>query len=324
VYCLRPFCNHDPPQLAEIWRSQPPQRGILQPVSASLLEHAVFSKMHFDHRGLIVATRDEVPVGFVHAGFGPNDEGTALDTSLGTTHVLMLRAGYEDTGLADALLAASEEYLSERGATVTYAGGINPLNSFYLGLYGGSEIPGVLQSDQSLREACLRHSYSEAGRVSILQCDLVRFRPPVSHKVRQLRRPTRVVEKHDAIATNWWDACVWGSQQRDCFQLMDKATERVIATASFWDIQPLSACWGICTAGLFDLRVESDWRRRGCASYLLGEAFRLLRRRGVGTIEAQAMSTNDAAHVMYRALGFVEVDYGLIFRKNGAAQNGID
>ena len=280
--------------------------------------------MHFDHRGLIVATRDEVPVGFVHAGFGPNDEGTALDTSLGTTHVLMLRAGYEDTGLADALLAASEEYLSERGATVTYAGGINPLNSFYLGLYGGSEIPGVLQSDQSLREACLRHSYSEAGRVSILQCDLVRFRPPVSHKVRQLRRPTRVVEKHDAIATNWWDACVWGSQQRDCFQLMDKATERVIATASFWDIQPLSACWGICTAGLFDLRVESDWRRRGCASYLLGEAFRLLRRRGVGTIEAQAMSTNDAAHVMYRALGFVEVDYGLIFRKNGAAQNGID
>ena len=295
---------------------------MLQPVSAPLLEHAVFSKMHFDRRGLIVATRDDVPVGFVHAGFGPNEAGTDLDTTMGTTHMLMLRGGHEDPQLADELLAASEAYLRGRGASVTYVGGIKPLNSFYLGLYGGSEIPGVLQSNQLLHDCCGRRGYSETARVSILQCDLVRFRPPVSHKVRQLRRPTRVVESHDPIATNWWEACVWGSQQRDRFELLEKTSDRVIATASFWDIQPLSACWGICTAGLFDLDVEPDWRRRGCASYLLGEAFRLLRRRGVATIEAQTMSTNEAAKDLYRALGFVEVDHGLVFRKNGPTQNG--
>ncbi|MCH2114235.1 MAG: GNAT family N-acetyltransferase [Pirellulales bacterium] len=278
--------------------------------------------MHFDHRGLIVATRDEVPTGFVHAGFGPNEAGTAMDTSMGTTHLLMLRAGHTDERLADDLLAASEHYLHSQGAKVTYAGGIKPMNSFYLGLYGGSEIPGVLQSNHLLHDTCRRRNYAEAGRVSILHCDLVQFRAPVSHKVRQLRHSTRVVEKHDPIATNWWEACVWGSQQRDCFQLVEKTTERVIASALFWDIQPLSASWGICTAGLFQLHVESDWRRKGCATYLLGEAFRLLRRRGVATIEVQTMATNDAAQDLYRGLGFVEVDYGLVFRKNGADQNG--
>ena len=103
--------------------------------------------MHFDRHGLIVATRDGLPVGFVHAGFGPNEDGTGLDTSMGTTHLLMMRSGYEDPHLADELLAASEDYLRSQGASVLYVGGIKPLNSFYLGLYGGSEIPGVLQSN---------------------------------------------------------------------------------------------------------------------------------------------------------------------------------
>lgn len=315
VFCFRPFRNSDPPSIAEIWRSQPPQRGILQPVSATLLEYAVFSKMHFDREGLIVATRDDQPVGFVHAGFGPNDRGDALDTSLGTTYMMMLRNGQQDDSLADDMLAASEEYLRDRGAQVVYGGGIKPLNSFYLGLYGGSEIPGVLNSNRVLYEACRRAKYEVAGEVPILQCDLVRYHAPISRKVRLLKRTTRIVEAVDPIASNWWEACVWGSQQRDRFQLIDKATGRVIATASFWDVQPLSACWGICTAGLFDIEVHADLRREGCASYLLSEAFRLLRRRGVATIEVQTMSTNEAALAFYDHLGFAEVDRGVVFRK---------
>jgi len=316
VHRFRPFRNTDPPHLAEIWCSQPPQRGVLQPVSVPLLEHAVFSKMHFDRHGLIVATRDDVPVGFVHAGFGPDEAGAALDTSLGTTHMLMLRAGNEDNTLADELLAASEDYLKGQGARVIYAGGIKPLNSFYLGLYGGSEIPGVLRTNTLLREACLRAGYRESAQVSILQCDLVRFHPSATRKIRQLRRPTTILETLDPAAANWWEACVWGSQLRNRFHLTNKASQQVMASASFWDVQPLSACWGVCTAGLCDLYVEPDYRRRGCATYLLGEAFRLLRRRGVGTVEAQTMSTNEAALAFYQQLGFVEVDHGLVYRKD--------
>ncbi|NOY28950.1 MAG: GNAT family N-acetyltransferase [Planctomycetes bacterium] len=288
---------------------------MLQPISASLLEHAVFSKMHFDRKGLIVATQDEIPIGFVHAGFGPNEQCTALDTSLGTTCMLMLRGGQEDLGLADRLLAASEDYLRGRGASVLYAGGIQPMNSFYLGLYGGSEIPGILDSNSLLRETCLERGYRETSQIPILQTDLKTFRPSLSRKVRQLRQQTEIVETIDPVSTTWWEACVWGAMQRDLFQLVDRSQDRVVATASFWDIQPLSTSWGVCTAGLFDLYVEPDWRRRGAANYLLSEAFRKLHSRGVSAIEVQTMATNEAALALYGQLGFAEIDRGKVFRK---------
>jgi ribosomal protein S18 acetylase RimI-like enzyme len=322
VYRLRPFRNTDPPSLAEIWRSQPPQRGMLQPVSAPLLEYSVFSKMHFDRQGLIVATKNDIPVGFVHAGFGPSEDHSAIDTSMGTTLLLMMRQGMESDALADQLLAASEDYLRSRGTKVFYAGGLKPFNSFYLGLYGGSEIPGVLHSNVWLRDACSRRGYIESANVNIQHCDLTQFRPLVTRKVRQLKFNTRVVETTDPMADNWWEACVWGSHERDRFELVDKREDRVMATASFWDVHPLSMSWGVCTAGLFDLYVEPDCRRRGCASLLLNEAFRLLRRRGVSTVEAQTMATNESAMALYSALDFAEVDHGVIYRKGASHLNG--
>jgi GNAT superfamily N-acetyltransferase len=317
VYRLRPFLNTDPPHIAAIWRSQPPQRGILQPVTAPLLEYGVFSKMYFDPQGLIVATRDDVPVGFVHAGFGPTDDGSALDTTLGATQMLMVEAGRDVDGMAGELLAASESYLRSRGATVIYGGGVNPLNSFYLGLYGGSEIPGVLQTDAVLQDALAARAYRAIDRIPILQCDLARVRPPVSRELRLIKRTTQVVEQLDPPSRTWWEACVWGPMQRNRFQLVNN-TAKVVAEASFWDMQPLAGGWGMCTAGLYELSVDRDLRRRGYASYLLGEAIRVLRRRGVATIEAQTMGTNDAALSFYSKFGFAEIDQGLVFRKDAA------
>ncbi|MEM9352068.1 MAG: GNAT family N-acetyltransferase [Planctomycetota bacterium] len=319
MYRLRPFLNSDPPHLAAIWRSQPPQRGLLQPVTPPLLEYAVFSKAHFDRNGLIVATKDGKPVGFAHAGFGPNEDGSAIDCSLGTTYMLMVDPA-EGGGLADELLHASEAYLRSRGATVLYAGGIRPLNSFYLGLYGGSEIPGVLQSNETLHGACQRSGYDESARVCILQCDLARFKAPVSRGARLLKRSTNVVEKLDPPAGNWWEACVWGGLQQDRFEMVQRRTGEPVANAGLWDVQPLSSSWGICTAGLHEIEVRPEFRRQGYGSYLLSEAFKALRRRGVITVEAQTMSTNEAAQAFYKRLGFTEVDHGLVYRKRALAE----
>jgi ribosomal protein S18 acetylase RimI-like enzyme len=101
------------------------------------------------------------------------------------------------------------------------------------------------------------------------------------------------------------------------FQLVESSTGNVVAEASFWDMQPLSAGWGMSTAGLFELYVPPEMRRRGYASYLIGEAIRILRRRGVATIEAQTMASNDAATAYYAKLGFLEIDHGIVFRKDG-------
>jgi ribosomal protein S18 acetylase RimI-like enzyme len=315
VYQFRPFQNTDPPLLAEIWRSQPTQRGVMQPMSATLLEQFVFSKPYFDAAGLIVALCDDKPVGFVHAGFGPNEEGTALATEFGTTYLLMLENGTPNAELADELLARSETYLRDRGATVLYCGGIRPLNAFYLGLYGGSELPGVLDTDPVVGEACRRRGYYPIDRVVIMRRSLADFRLAVTREGRQLRRMVASGESYSPPAANWWEACTTGAFERIDFYVQALDTSNVLGKVSFWDVEPLSTGWGVPTSGMFDLEIVPEARRKGLAMFLLGEAFNRLKNRGIVVVEAQTMQGNTPALAMYSKLGFETTGYGEVFRK---------
>lgn len=315
VYTFRPFRNSDPPHLAEIWRDQPPQRGRMQPATACVLEQLVFSKPYFDPAGLIVALRDNTPVGFAHAGFGPNDEQIALATDIGTTYQLLLRSEYRDDSLAGELLAHSEAYLRERGSKVIYAGGIHPLDAFYLGLYGGSELPGVLVGDSIFHNACRQCGYREIDRVRILQLELAGFRAPITRNQRQLRREMVGHEIPSPPARSWWDACTIGAFERIHILLTRPSSCEPLADVWFWDIEPLSSSWGQPTVGMFDLSVAPEQRRKGLATFLLGEAFDRLRNRGVLLVEAQTMPQNAPALALYTKLGFQQIDEGVVYRK---------
>jgi ribosomal protein S18 acetylase RimI-like enzyme len=66
---------------------------------------------------------------------------------------------------------------------------------------------------------------------------------------------------------------------------------------------------------MYDLRVSSERRRQGIATFLLSEAFTRLTARGVTRVEAQTMQLNEPAIALYRQLGFQQVDEGIVFRK---------
>jgi ribosomal protein S18 acetylase RimI-like enzyme len=316
VYQFRPFRNTDPPRLAEIWRDQPPQRGLAQPVTAGILEQLVFSKPYFDPEGLIVLLSDNSPIGFVHAGFGANDQQTGLTTDVGTTYQLMLRAERRNDALAGELLSRAEAYLRERGAKVIYAGGIRPLNAFYLGLYGGSELPGILAGDQVFNQACRQRGYREIDRVVVMLLELANFRPPVTREQRQLRREVSCQEVQVPPARTWWEACTTGAFERIRFFLTRPGCGEPLADVWFWDVEPLSTSWGAPAAGMFDLNVPTDQRRKGLATFLLSEAFDRLRNRGVVLVEAQTMQQNAPALTLYEKLGFKKVDEGIVYRKD--------
>ena len=315
MFEIRPFRNSDPPALAAIWQSQPSQRGLAQPINSAVLELCVFSKQMFDPKGLLVAARDGEPLGFIHAGFGPDERGEGPDTTLGTSHLLMLQRGLEFDALADDLIASSEEYQRSRGATVHYAGGIRPLDAFYLGLYGGSELPGILESDQRQLNHFLRNDYAEAGRVVILQRELARFRFAGPRETRQIKRDTSVEQTFMPPPRHWWEACVTGGQDRMRFALRDRATGAEIAHVVFWDIEPLATSWGIPTVGMTDLWVDPIYRRRKAATHLLNEALKLVQRRGAAMVEAQTMIENESGLALYKSIGFTAIDNGLVLRR---------
>jgi GNAT superfamily N-acetyltransferase len=314
---FRSFRNTDPPVLASIWRSRRGQPGLLQPVSADMLEQLVLGKPYFDHEGLILACQDGQCVGFAHAGFGPNEAEDRISTELGVTCVVMVRPDCPDPEVAAGLLQRCEAYLRRRGAKVLYGGGIRPLNPFYLGLYGGSELPGVLDTDSVACRLFRGHGYREIDRTCIYHHDVGTFQAPISRQHVQLRRSTVVEVTVDPPARTWWEACTMGDFDLTQFQLVPRGGGPPLARALLRNLEPTGVCSPTRAAGLIELEVAGEYRRQGLSTFLLVEVFRQLARQGVATLEVQTMQHNRAAVALYRKLGFRQVDQGIVFRKEG-------
>jgi len=315
VIHYRPFRNTDLPALAEIWRSRSLERGLAQPMSAALFEHLVLSKPYFDRHGLIVALDDDRPIGFVHGAFGPSEDEQTVSHEFGVVCMLLVHPDYRNLGIGSELLKRSEAYLRERGAKVLYAGGIRPLNPFYLGLYGGSELPGVLDSDADAQRRYESSGYERIDRCVIMHRDLSTFRPTVDRKQLQLRRTMRMEIVTDPCSRTWWEACTTGGFDRTTFRVLPRDGDDVLATVTFWNMEARSISWGVYTVGLVDLEVAETHRRQGLATFLLGESFRQLREHQISLVEVQTMERNKAAIALYESLGFNIVDRGVVYRK---------
>src|SRR3954471_24943615 len=184
----RPFRNSDPPALAEIWRSQPPLHRLAQPMSAALWEQCVLAKTYFDAQGLIVATDGARPIGFVHAGFGPAENGDQLDRSHGVICRLLVGPHADRPVIMSELLSAAEHYLLHLGAREAVVGNVDPLGPFYLGLYGSSRLVGVLQSDTVQLSFYQEHGYCAAGQRIVLQRALAGYRCPIDRDQVKFRK----------------------------------------------------------------------------------------------------------------------------------------
>jgi len=311
----RTFQNTDPPALVAIWRSRAGQPGLMQPVSVDLFERFVFGKVYFDPKGLILAFDDQRPVGFTHAGFGPNEQQDRISTEKGVTCVLIVRPDSPKAEVAEGLLERSEDYLCRRGAKLLYGGAVRPVDPFYLGLYGGSQLPGVLDSDTVVTELYRSHGYREMDRMRILRRSLTSFRPPIDRRQVGLRRRMIVEMKVDPPSRTWWEACTVGDFDLTRFDLVSHGGGPAVATATFRGMDPLVGAGPGRAAGLIDLSVAPSQRRRGLATFLLTEAFRQLAGQGVTTIEAQSSSRNTAALGLLRRLRFQEEAQGTVFVK---------
>ncbi len=313
----RTFQNQDPPLVSEIWRAQPPQRARMQPLSTELFEQLVLSKLCFDPQGLILALEDNQPLGFAHAGFGPNDAGDDLSYEMGVTDLVLVAPGPRSTDVAGELLERSEAYLRGKGAKLLYGGEIFPLNPFYLGLLGGSEQPGVLSSDLEAVELFRSHDYEEIDRTLILQRELAGFRPVVDRQRMQNRRKYQVNSSLSSAPKNWWDACTSASFERERYELAPRGGGEPVGSLLCWDIEPLASSWGVKAAGLIDVEIHPEFRRQGLAAFSVGETLRQLQEQSVSLVEVQVMQNNIAAINLYKKLGFEEIDQGLVLRKKG-------
>ena len=312
----RTFRNSDPPVLASLWRSRAGQTGLLQPVSPDLLEQLVFGRLYFDCDGLFLAWDDDRPVGFAHAGFGPNADQNWIATEAGVTCLVLVRPDCAEDEVAAGLLDRCEQYLRGRGAKVFYGGGFQPLNPFYVGLYGGSQLPGVLDSDAVARRLFATHGYQEQNRTTILQGDLSSFESLVDRRQMQVRRQMVVEVTNDAPTRTWWEACTFGEFDLTRFDMVPRAGGPPVASATFRSMESSGSAHASRAAGLISLFVDESYRRRGLAVFLLSEAFRQFLRQGIMHVEVRARQADAPVLDMLRKLGFQRIEQGGVWRKD--------
>ena len=313
---FRCFRNDDPPRLADVWRSADLGPAAMQPMTSALLEASVFSKPYFDREGLIVAVDREAErvVGFAHAAFGPNADNSAIDSSVGTTLLVVVVPHSDAEPIAAGLLLRCEEYLRRRGATTLLGGGSADMRSFYLGLYGGSDLPGILDSSPAVQGVFRRAGYVEAERMAVLRRPLAGFRPPVNRLQLAIRRATTLCAIDEPARRSWWEAATTTGVALRRYELRTPGND-LLGSVSYWDIQPLSSAWGVSAAGLLHVGVEGTRRRQGLAHYLVAESMHDLAQEGVHLVETHVSDRNAAAMQLFAKLGFASSEHGTIYRR---------
>ena len=287
----------------------------MQPLSTHLLEELVLSKPYFDRKGLIVAERNGRPVGFVHAGFGPNEDFTDVSREVGVTCALCVHPESDSPDLRSDLVISAEAYLRSSGASTLFGGAFPPQIPFYHGLYGGAEMPGVLETDRPLTDTFLAAGYQPGPRFCLLNCRLSELRVPVDRNQRQLNREFEVLAQLDHEYHNWWDACTQGHTERSCFQISSKRDQTRFGSVIWWDLEPLATSWGVTAVGMSKLEIDEAHRRKGLATFLVARALKQLKASGVALAQVQVADENEGAKQLFEKLAFEIVDHGVVYQK---------
>ncbi len=315
----RSFRNSDPPEIARVWRSQSPFDGLTQLMSATVLDKFVLSKPYFDPQGLIVAEEDERLLGFVHAGFGPAPDLQSVVCEPGVINMLLVVPGPNWNSVAGDLLLQAETYLANRGSRTAQTMSVSPTSPFYFGLYGGSDLRGVLQSDIRLLELFKKHRYEQQEHWTVLERNLEGFRPPVCRVQMGIRRSYHIEAGVEIPTHNWWEACTLGDVDRTMFSMSSNTTGQLVGTATFWDVEPLATSRQVAVVGLLDCQVSEPFRKQGLGTYLVAESLRQLHTQNSTVAEAQVSTQNVAAMRLLNKLGFREIDQTVLLRKTIAS-----
>lgn len=307
----RSFRNADPPELRRLWQACQLGRGAAQAIDADVFEQFVFSLPCFDPRGLIVACEQDRVIGYVHAGFGAHPDGGASDSAVGTLCAVMVDPAFRRRGIGRELVRRGEDFLLSAGARKVLAGPMSPRDSFYQGLYGGSQPSGFLISDSAASPFLQAVGYREHSRAIVYQRSLASRSSPGGLRLMGIRRTTTLCECPALESRTWWWSARTG--RRDVLQLglVSKSDRKTLATVTVVGLDYYIPTWKQRAVGLLDLFVAEDQRRKGYGQALVVEVCRRLRDEAISLVEAHAPSDNPAATRVWETSGFESVDAGV-------------
>lgn len=312
---FRPFRNTDPPHLVAIWDSCSLGRGAAGFLSPEAFEHINFHNPYFDPNGLIVAIDHDRIVGFAHAGFAASEDGSKLDRNVGVICAVLVRPQYRRHGFGRKLVEHAEAYLRAAGASTIFAGPAPPHDPFYVGLYGGVQPAGFLESDPEAVPFFEKLGYRPERQIAVFQKNLATTSEPVNFQLMTLRRKSQLAVDQRPLRRPWWWHCRFGQLDTLRFALVDKPTEKPVGSLTVVGLDFYQAKWQQRGVGLIDFNVSPEHRKEGYGQALIVEVARRLRQEMITLIEAHAPIDDAAAITILETAGLERVDTGTVLRK---------
>jgi len=313
---FRPFRNFDPPHIVDLWHSCGLGRGAAEGITPDAFEQTVFSRPHFDPHGLIVARDGPNLIGFVHAGFGPNDEQSDLNRDVGVICAVLVHPSCRRRGIGKELVQRAEEYLKAAGARTIIAGPAEPNTPFYVGLYGGVQPVGFLETDPAAVPFFTALGYEPQARHDVFQRDLTTGSGPVNVELMAIRRKSQLAVNQGPMRKSWWWQSRYGALDTLRFVLIPKDNEQVLASVTVVNLEMYLGKWQQQAVGLIDLKIPAEERREGYGQALIVEICRRLRDERFMLLEANAPEDDALKTAIYEAAGLVKTDTGTELRKS--------
>lgn len=311
----RSFRNTDPPGLVDVWNETCAGRGCYPLRNPSLFDRWILSKPYFDPDALVVAedTETQKVVGFALSGFGPNAEQTGLAKNVGIICTVQVLPAARRKGVGKELLTRSEAYLARNGATELRVGSMWPQNPYLFGLYGGSNSPGFLESDEGVGPFLEANGYVKRESVLVFQRRLDSALAVADGRFPILRKRYDIQLLRQAAVGSWWVECIWGVLEPVEFRAFDKLTGMPAARAVVWELEGFNWRWKFPSAGILDVQVRPDLRKQGVGKLLVFHILRFLQDQFFGIGELQVRASDPAAVGLCKSVGFEQVDVGWVY-----------
>lgn len=312
---FRTFHNCDPPEILKLWHASELGPSAAEGFPTEILELFVFSQPFFDRKSFFVAAEADRVVGFSHASFAPNATETALDLNQGIISALVIHPEHRRRGIGRQLIEQAHVYLKSRGATTVVAGAGLDRNGFYNGVYGGLQASGYSVTAAPWSEFFAALGYAVRGSTSILHRDLTTGRDPVSSRLIRHRRRLNLVITDRVGDQSWWWHVRFGQLDSLKFELQERHDESVVACGEIVGLDVYVPKWGVRSVGIRNVAVPEEQRRHGYGLSLVLEVCRRLREQHIQLIEAQLEQKNSAAHDLFAAAGFEQIQELMTFER---------
>lgn len=308
----RTFRNADTPRLVAVWNEALTNRGAPRLNNNTTFERYILAKPIFDPAGLILAEENTVCAGWAHAAMSQNPFNTQ---AVGVVCMIGVRPNYRRRGIGTELLRRCEEYLRGKGAESIQAGGHWPNNPFYMGLYGGCDSPGFLQSDALAEPFLTKNGYRIDQKVVVLQRELDQPMKMFDPRFLPLRNRFDLTFGSPRRLLDWWHEMVHGWVDPLQFVLSDRQSREWVARTLVWEMETFSAYWQRPTVGIFDFEVNPLYRGQSVGRYFLSLIMKYIQEQFFTLVELQLEENNEYGLNFLDSLDFAHVDTGQVFIK---------